>query len=477
MNLDEPDIARDCSHHHGNIHPDMDANVAPNHAGDTMIEAVPEAMLPDSHPGRAGIQGNPTVTLVKDRGRFGPVPGSRLVNNLSWAVGFMELANAGDFAANVWNDVPVPAVAVVFMAVGGTVAAVLSGFAFFDAGLACRNVGFLRRQRRLQTAERARRLLRAGPVLDMDVYMAVTLRELGSEVSARWFMDLLLGCGAVLIAAGTYMAIAGANGGVWLASNILSGYLGNAPVVLYGLVSFAWALYIFCKAQGHVTATRKVLRGSRAAALVKRRSRHVQVFCVINGTATVLGGVGSMMTATMWWGYVVLVPVIASSLFCNVWWRRRVGYTRSAPDDFPPLDPSCLVRDLEFAARAEVTIREHRTSPMRQFVADPSSLPDVLAFLQQHGLLDLYCLKIMSTDALCSALGGNQSDEVNLGVDGLLAVPEPLHARLLEAAQECLGEFGLEHFKNRERYAAELLGTYYTIASNVDFYGNMTQEK
>ncbi|POR35282.1 Uncharacterized protein TPAR_04502 [Tolypocladium paradoxum] len=429
--------------------------------------AAPPPPPPPPPPGR--------VKLVKAAdGRFRLPRGSRLVNNLSWVVGLLEFANAGDFAANVWNDVPVPVYAVVFMAIGGTVAGVLSVFAFLDSRLSCQNVHFLRRQRREQKAERARRLERSEDVRDVDVRLAVTFRELGSEAINRWVMDMLMGCGAVLISAGTYMAIGGANDNVWLASNILSGYLGNAPIALFGLVNSIWAAYMWTKAQGHVVATREPLRGSVAAALVKRRSRNVQAFATINGTATILGGVGSLLTATRWWGYVILIPVIVFSVFCNLWWRKRVGYTR-APlrhGEFPPIVPSELVADLEFAARAEIAIREQQAAPINQFVADPASLSDVLGFLEQHAMLDVFCLKVVSAPELYDALGGNDSAELEIGVDKLLAVPESLHPRLLEMAQECVRDSGPEHFRNRERYMAEMLGTYYNIAGNVDFDGN-----
>ncbi|UNI16593.1 hypothetical protein JDV02_003019 [Purpureocillium takamizusanense] len=421
--------------------------------------------------------GRPVTTLARDKhGRFDFVRGSRLINNLPFIVGFMELGNAGDFAANVWNDVPVPIYAIVFMAIGGVVAGALSVFAFRDAFVSCRNVLFLRLQRRAIEAERQRRVQRGESLLDMDVYRAVTFREFGSETIARWFMDMLLGFGAVLICIGTFMAIGGANYDVWFASNLLSGYIGNAPIALYGLVNSGWCGYIFLKAQHHIAATAGPLKGSRAAALIKRRSRNVQTFCVINGTATILGGVGSMITATRWWGYVILIPVIMSSVFCNVWWRRRVGYTRAwaKPTPFPALSPSKLVADLEFAARAEVTIRENRDNPLQQFVADPASLPDVVAFLECHDLFDDFCLRVVSSvpDAR-SALGGSQPtcNELHIGVGEILALDKALHAQLLDAAQGCFRELGAEHFRNRERYTAELLGTYYLVAGNVDFDG------
>ncbi|ODA81317.1 hypothetical protein RJ55_04282 [Drechmeria coniospora] len=419
--------------------------------------------------------GRERVRLVRgDDGAFTFVDGSRLVNNLPWIVGFMELANAGDFAANVWNQVPVPVYAIVFMAIGGTVAGILSVFAFRDARLSCKNVRFLRRQRREQQAERARRLRHGLSTLDVDVLMAVTFREFGSEVIGRWFMDILMGCGAVLICVGTFMAIGGADPAVYEASNILSGYLGNAPIALFGLVNSAWAAYIFAKARGHVRATRETLRGSAAAALVKRRSRNVQVFCAVNGTAAILGGLGSMLTATYWWGYVILIPVIVASVFCNVWWRHRVGYTRwhPKPGEFPALVPAELVAELEFAARAAVVARERERSPIDEFVADAGSVRDVLAFLRRHLFFDAFCLRVASTPDLCDALGGKHQPELLVGIDELLALPESLHPTLLATAHAYVDEFGRKQFQYHERYMAELLGTYYRIAGNVNFDGN-----
>ncbi|KND89045.1 hypothetical protein TOPH_06357 [Tolypocladium ophioglossoides CBS 100239] len=445
----------------------------------TQTQASPAGSSTAATPAAAAAAAAPPapdrIKLLKaENGQFRFPRGTRLINNISWVVGLLELANAGDFAANVWNVVPVPVYAIVFMAIGGTVAGVLSVFAFLDSRLSCQNVRFLRLQRRKQKAERARRLEHSEAMRDVDVRLAVTFRELGSEVINRWVMDLLMGCGAVLISVGTFMAIGGANEDVWFASNILSGYLGNTPIALFGLVNCMWAAFIWTKAQGHVIATRKALRGSLAAALVKRRSRNVQAFAITNGTATILGGVGSLLTATRWWAYVILIPVIISSIFCNLWWRRRVGYTRAPLRDgvFPPIVPSELVADLEFAAHAEIAIREQQTAPINQFVADPTSLPDVLGFLEQHAMLDIFCLKVVSVPELCDALNGKDSTELDIGVDNLLAVPEPLHPRLLELAQECVRDMGPEHFRNRERYMAEMLGTYYNIAGNVDFDGN-----
>ncbi|KAM4055778.1 integral membrane protein [Hirsutella rhossiliensis] len=440
--------------------------------------------------------------------------GSRLENNLSWVVGCLELANAGDFAANVWNQLPVPLFAAVLMGVGGTLAAFMSVFAFRDARRAWNNIRFLRRQRRQLRLQRQQQdqapggdggkcsVEPAGRAL--DVLLAVSFRELGGEVINRWVMDVLMGFGAVLISAGTYMAIGGGTSDqVFAASNLLSGWLGNTPIAAFGLVNSAWAIYIWCKAQAHVCATRRLLPGSRAASLVKRRSRNVQVFCVINGSATILGGAGSMLTSIYWWGYVILIPVVISSIFCNLWWRWRVGYTRSQawPNELRALEPSELATSLEFAARAEILLREqqeqeqkkkrkknkkHREQQQQQqqitllhrFVPDPSSLPDVLAFFHQHALFEDLCLNLASDPRLRDALcGANPGSELEVGPVEILALPAPLHPDVLNRAQECIGRVGQRHFRNRERHLAELLGTYCTIIGTVDLDMEDSSEK
>lgn len=401
------------------------------------------------------------VHFVREKGQWNIARDTQLVNNLSWVVGFMELANAGDFAANVWNDIPVPVYAIVFMAIGGTVAGILSIFAFRDCRRACYNVRYLRKQRLLLLEEKRRRQARSEPNLEMDVILAINFREMGTETVTRWIMDLLMGCGAILICVGTYMAIGGANHHVWLASNLLSGYIGNAPIAVFGLFNASWAVFIFAKAQRHVCASELVLGPCRAAALVKRRARKVQVFSVINGTSTVLGGVGSMVTATQWWGYVILIPVIISSIFCNIWWRKMMGYTRS--EGHPAINREELVPALEFAAAAEAASSRDPEAAAQWYSAVPETLVDMLDFLAQHSLFPRFCRDVMSNPDYCEALGGGDlADHTELAVSphNIFALPAAWHPALMEIAKSIVRNVEADHFKNRERYLAELLGTY-----------------
>jgi len=88
------------------------------------------------------------VTFIKQKGRYNLAKQYRLKNSLLAGVGYLELANARDFTANVWNEIPVPSYAVALMAVGGTLALSISLFAFKDAELSQRNILLLQQERR-----------------------------------------------------------------------------------------------------------------------------------------------------------------------------------------------------------------------------------------------------------------------------------------------------------------------------------------
>jgi hypothetical protein len=48
------------------------------------------------------------ATFVRQKDGWAQKEQCRLKNSLLAGVGLLELANAGDFAANVWNEIPVP---------------------------------------------------------------------------------------------------------------------------------------------------------------------------------------------------------------------------------------------------------------------------------------------------------------------------------------------------------------------------------
>lgn len=423
-------------------------------------DTAPKAALPhDLPPTELSVPGPDSVTLAKKRSQWTCIDDNRLRNNLFAAVGFLELANAGDFAANVWNDVPVPIYAIVFMAIGGTSAFVLSICAFFDSRKAWRNIKFLRQQK--QYLETEKENLPAGAdSRGLDVFIEITTRELRIEIINRWAMDLLMGGGAMLISIGTYMAIGGANRKVWHASNILSGYLGNAPIALFGLISAIWASMVVSKMRSHVTVAKKELQGSPSLSLLKQRCFNVQLFFILNGIANVLGGVGSMITAERWWGYCILIPVIVTSIFCNVWWRHRVGYDRPCISAIPPLTVDNITEALESTSQLRHIIQDGAGVDLEQIFGEEVTLQDVLELFVKHDLFEQFSLRLVANKKIGHLFAKEQDLRVQISVASILDVSEEHHTLILAAALRFLKKQGPRLLLHRERFLIEVLGTY-----------------
>lgn len=400
------------------------------------------------------------VVFVKHRGRWATPKASRLRNSLLSTMGLLELANAGDFAANVWNEIPVPIYAIVFMALGGTLALVVSMLAYRDAMLSWDNICYLRQERRNLKTERERQAAASQPTQDIEILLDLNFRELGSEVTNRYGLDIFSGFGAFVISIGTYMAIGGANRRVWFASNLLSGYVGNAPIALFGLASSLWSGYIFIRATQHrnLAAQSLRLRDRPARALVRERSLNVHIYTSVSAVSSLVGGAASMITATRWWGYVMLIPVILSSMFYNSWLRRKVAYDRPAAGSSVNLTVESVARELELA---DAICREIQSgaSPGQKLLPNPESLESVVRFLVATDLLEACCIRLLQNEDLVVSLADQTATEIEANPERLFDTPKELHSTIIGIAQETIKTQGPKTLVYRQRYLAELLGT------------------
>lgn len=279
------------------------------------------------------------LKYVKHKGQYRlEEPRYQLRNNLLAAVGFFELANAGDFAANVWNTVPVPRFAIALMALGGTFALFMTYFAYRDITLSWRNVKGLQCERRFlksaleKVQKQSSDVGEDSPVI-LQALLDVNHREIGFEIIDRIVMDSLMGFGASMVGIGTFLAIGGADRRVWLASNYLSGYIGNGPLALFGLVNLGWSIYIWLRARRHrisyeTTKKPQSVLDTTVSRLLKARVESVRLHAVLSGLTGVVARAASLVTSTMWWGYIVLIPCIVISVVVNCLWRHGLGYDR-----------------------------------------------------------------------------------------------------------------------------------------------------
>lgn len=385
-----------------------------------------------------------------------PRPLPKFSNSLLAGVGFLELANAGDFAANIWNDTPIPKFAVALMALGGILALTISCFAAKDAILSRRNLQILRHEGHCLRAELDRRAKAELDARDVEARLDVLRREIGTEAISRFGMDAFMGGGAVLISVGTFLAIGGANHAVWLASNYLSGYVGNAPLALYSLCNFFWMAHLFFIARHHGRAGRRLLpRGGEAVSVLTQRVRRVQLFAAISGFTNLLGGVGSLCTATHWWGYVMLAPVIISSILLNTFWRRFVGYTRGFCSPMLMTDADKIISEISYIISVQQQIKASNLDPS---ICDTSSLPSTLSFIVSNDIFEQFCTILA---AKCPSIVQSLQDPTSeLTHDMLLDASFASVPQILEAAQATIRKEGPQCLQYRLDYLADLLGSY-----------------
>ncbi|KAK9368810.1 hypothetical protein V1509DRAFT_621519 [Lipomyces kononenkoae] len=398
------------------------------------------------------------ATFIRnDKGEYIPLECQKFENSLLASAGLLELANAGDFAANVWNDIPVPRFAAVLMAVGATAAALMIFVAIRDGRLSWRNIHLLRKERRYLVAIR-NQPDKTFPLI--DALLEVNRWELGTEIIDRFAMDALMGVGCLLVSTGTYMAIGGANPNVYHASNLLSGYIGNSAAALGGLVIAVWCIYVLMRATRHGS----VPANTASRPLLRRRKYRVQLQSSLNGVTGLVSGVASMLTATRWYGYVILIPCICIFVFCNYLWRKEIGYNRKSIEDFGLLDESSLTEELAFISHLRMLLREN--APGRPLVHEGQSVAVLLELIAKSRLFESFCSRLLENTDIASRLGGSDGAEnaITIELSHLFALAaQGYSSSIVELAQECIIKDGPALWRDRERHLVEVLGSYMSI--------------
>ncbi|KAK4629282.1 hypothetical protein CLAFUW4_07675 [Fulvia fulva] len=228
---------------------------------------------------------------------------SKYRNSLLAAVAYLDLANALDFPANVWNQVPTPLYAKVLMGIGGSIAILSTSFAFWDMVLAWRNITFLRTERRGLKQMQEKRT----PTVLEQAWMGVNTRELGWEVIDRMMLNAFMAIAGILVGTGCLMAIRGDIPSVFLGSNIMSGYLGNSFVALYAVINTVWCIFMWKRAHACEGAVKRAGReiGVKMMIALKSHSRRHKIYAIVNGVSILASGIGSEISSTMWPGYEV----------------------------------------------------------------------------------------------------------------------------------------------------------------------------
>lgn len=340
--------------------------------------------------------------------------------------------------------------------VGGALAIILSFFAWRDSVKAWRNIFLLRGERaRLKSVLRDEEKAASGiDGHDLDVKIEVNWRELGQEIVDRFAMDVFAGFSSFLVGVGTLLAIGGANPRVYRASNLLSGYIGNAPGAFWGLGNTLWSVYLFRRAGRHHLIGTRILENEMIKDRMSRRTKAVRRHSFLIGLATLVSAPCGMLTATRWQGYPPLIPCIILSKWGNVIWRRRLGYTRFPVSTSSPMGgPQDLIGELEWTIAVQDTLRKEKKARTIVDIDTYRAKESITTFMGKCGLLEDLCLKLLRGGHIRrDAVGIIEIDRMTIeGYEETVPV-------FTQTACELLQKKGLLVLAYRERHLLELLG-------------------
>jgi hypothetical protein len=358
----------------------------------------------------------------------------------------------------------VPTYAAVLMGLGGTFALVMSIFALSDAILSWHNLTHLRDERkRLHSCRKS-----CEDEAFLDARLEVNVRETWLEVIDRLAMDAFMGFGAVLIGVGTLMAIGGANPHVYLASNLMSGFIGNSPPAIWGLANTLWCCYLWRRASRHLAAGSNVLNTEILTKVLKPRIRLAKLHTLLMGVTTLVSGAASLVTAKWWWGYPVLIPCIVIFVYDNHLLRQKLGYERSTTG--PEHGEYSAVQELEWVVFEGKTLVQTQVSAEHS----PQSIDSALSSIIRCDLFEEFSIRLLEDTAftnhalqLSRSEGWFASEGVENGLTMtpqiIVAANDQYSAFIIQTAESCIRDVGVRQMRWRERYLLELVGSYLCV--------------
>lgn len=428
----------------------MTTSLPPSVNADSVIDLEKETASIDQPPSRIQHLQVSSLTFVRaTNGKFSLCNAPRIRSIPPLVIGFLDLANSGDFAANVFNHVPVPVYAIVLMAIGASIALVMSFVALRDMTCSWKNIRLLREERAYLKSVDG----------DKSVELEITHRDLGTEIFDRAGVDMAMGIGAFLIAVGTYMATGGANHKVWFASNLLSGYIGNALPALYGLCNVGWSIHVWTRARKQHCAALRYLRDDVAKQLLSTRIRKTQGHAILTAIVCLVSGALSMVTPTHWWPYPVLLFCGLAFIYGTWVYRTRIGYERPMLKEDTVLDENFLIAEVRSIHSMRATLQDSSNVWLNLGLTD-MSMPDLLGFLVRCDLFEELCCALLNESCHIKRHFYDLSTPITI-IDQQtlldLEKPEQL-AEIISFARSLIDQYALKTVNIRERYLLECLG-------------------
>lgn len=417
----------------------------------------------------AGLLVTQTINVTHTNGVASVARPDRVYLIPFWAIGFIDLANSGDFAANVFNEIPVPIYATVLMVLGGVFALVMSMVAFYDARHSSRNIQLMREER-----QRLRRAVgKDEEKVDMagqaNALLELNTRDIRTEIFDRAGMELTMGTAAFLVSVGCFLAPGGANTRVFQASNLLSGYIGNSPAAFYGLINALWSIMAWTRAQRHRrNAMSRLQPGSTRDAFMKRNLL-VRLHAIASGLSALISGSLGMVTPTHWWPYPVLL-VCGIVFFWSTWeYKQKIGYQRAVLSELDELQVSthAILQEIKFLDHVKKNHLKKDLAVVSTVITSQPVMATYAHLVMNVGTvirLDLFeqlCIKAVAKEQLLAEFfpaDGSEDTGMSLTPQHFFSVGEDNSSLVLQLTQDCLQAVTERDLHLREQYLLEMLG-------------------
>ena len=313
-----------------------------------------------------------------------------------------ELDSYGDIGSTPLFPTPLSPLALTLLPVGGA-ACLLFGArpALQDVASGLRNLRALRdekkrlllRQHAVRAGVRARQAGASGPqatrntpmldlrreLMTLNTRLAICSAEQHSERTDRVISGALVAPGTIITAVGNFVTpgflVAASNSGAALTADLLTGFVGNAPIALYSVVNAAY--------------------NARKARIAHRRLHHLQRFCLheiwhdlhidvdamlqrrqqmirnnaICKSISAIGiGVGGVLTAINPIGYAVLLPFAVGRATCEYLAHKKLGYSRriyTGPSE--PHSIATLVNEFLYTSKVYFLLKEQKRCTRQRY--------------------------------------------------------------------------------------------------------------
>lgn len=195
------------------------------------------------------------------------------------------------------------------------------------------------------------------------------------------------------------------------------------------------------------------------------------------GCMTLVSGAGSLVSATRWYGYVMLIPCIIIFIYDNFLWRSRLGYERPATGK--ERWGADAIDELEW------TIFEGKmlVHSLVSIDGENSSQPieSIVGIIIRCDLFEELCTRLLKEKLFLDEVLQLSFDTVPASQETLTITPrlilsasDKFPSLALRTAQSCIQEAGLKQLRYKERYLLELVGAYFCII--VQEAGPMSEE-